>query len=72
MNETLSTDTLNTDIFTQRLEGKSRLLQQCQQSKSFSSCSKCESFLACETRQEYVKAVYESMSEGQQGGFDFN
>lgn len=72
MNEALSTDTLNMDIFTQRLEEKSRILQQCQQSKSFSSCSKCESFLSCQTRQEYVKAAYESMSKGQQGGFDFN
>ncbi|CAM3338482.1 hypothetical protein [Helicobacter labetoulli] len=67
MNETLSTD-----IFTQRLEEKSRILQQCQQSKSFTSCSQCESFLLCQTRQEYVKAVYESMSKGQQGDFDFN
>lgn len=67
MNETLSTD-----IFTQKLEEKSRILQQCQQSKSFTSCSQCESFLSCQTRQEYVKAVYESMSKGQQGGFDFN
>ena len=32
----------------------------------------CESLIGCKLRNEYVKAVYESMSKGQHGDFDFN
>ena len=46
-------------------------LQKCQDDKSLKSCSDCEHYLACETRNEYVKAVYNSMSKGDTGGFEF-
>ncbi|WP_295701803.1 hypothetical protein [uncultured Helicobacter sp.] len=62
----------NDAIFEQNLQDKTAILQQCQQEKHFTSCSQCESFIGCEKRTEYVKAVYESMSKGQQGNFDFN
>ena len=39
--------------------------------KGMKSCSICESYLKCELRDEYVKAVYNSMSKGDTGGFEF-
>ncbi|ABB44342.1 conserved hypothetical protein [Sulfurimonas denitrificans DSM 1251] len=46
-------------------------LQDCQSAKSLESCSKCEFYLSCELRTDYVKAVYNSMSKGDTGGFEF-
>ncbi len=46
-------------------------LQKCQDDKSLKSCSDCEHYLTCELRDEYVKAVYNSMSKGDTGGFEF-
>ena len=46
-------------------------LQKCQEEKTFKSCSACESYLKCELRSEYIKAVYNSMSKGDTGGFEF-
>jgi len=46
-------------------------LQACQHEKSHKSCSTCEHYFGCELREEYVKAVYNSMSKGETGGFEF-
>ena len=46
-------------------------LQQCQIQKNMKSCSDCEHYLACELRTEYIKSVYNSMSKGDTGGFEF-
>jgi hypothetical protein len=46
-------------------------LQKCQQENNYTSCSQCISYLECELRDEYVKAVYNSMSKGDTGGFEF-
>ncbi|MDF1879371.1 hypothetical protein JHD46_06940 [Sulfurimonas sp. SAG-AH-194-C20] len=46
-------------------------LQTCQVSKGYKSCSLCEFYFGCEIRDEYVKAVYNSMSKGAAGGFEF-
>ena len=46
-------------------------LQACQQEKTHKSCSVCEFYFGCELRDEYVKAVYNSMSKGDTGGFEF-
>lgn len=46
-------------------------LQSCQKSKSLASCSSCEFYLTCELRNDYVKSVYNSMSKGDTGGFEF-
>ena len=46
-------------------------LQSCQKDRAVQSCSKCEQFFGCELRDEYVKAVYNSMSKGDTGGFEF-
>ena len=46
-------------------------LQACQREHSLASCMACEKILGCQIRAEYVKKVYESMSKGQGGGFEF-
>lgn len=46
-------------------------LQECQVQKSMKSCSDCEHFLGCELRNDYIKSVYNSMSKGDTGGFEF-
>ena len=46
-------------------------LQDCQKQKALKSCSACEFYFGCALREEYVKAVYNSMSKGDTGGFEF-
>lgn len=46
-------------------------LQKCQTDKNLKSCSKCEHYLKCELRSDYIKSVYNSMSKGETGGFEF-
>lgn len=46
-------------------------LEACQAEHHVTSCIKCEQLLACKVRESYVKAVYESMSKGAGGGFEF-
>ncbi|MCR1810631.1 hypothetical protein [Sulfurospirillum sp. hDNRA2] len=59
------------DIFEQTLQEKKSELQACQKAKNVLTCSDCDKMFECETRKAYVKAVYESMSKGQGGGFEF-
>lgn len=48
-------------------------LKNCQSKNQIDSCMKCESFLDCTKRKEYVISVYQSMNEDiQNGGFNFN
>jgi hypothetical protein len=53
------------------LKAKKQELQDCQNSNNIKSCLKCQKILECNLRKEYVKAVYESMSKGSGGGFEF-
>ncbi len=53
-----------------REEAKERLAA-CQKEHGLQSCLKCEKIIGCETRNDYVKKVYESMSKGEGGGFEF-
>jgi hypothetical protein len=46
-------------------------VQTCQKDKNLKSCSNCEQFFGCELRSDYVKSVYNSMSKGETGGFEF-
>ena len=46
-------------------------LQECQKQKDLKSCSDCEQFLDCQLRDDYIKSVYNSMSKGETGGFEF-
>ncbi len=54
-----------------KLEGKLKELQACQEEKGMNDCLTCEKTFDCEIRKEYVRAVYESMSKGAGGGFEF-
>lgn len=46
-------------------------VQNCQKENNFQSCSQCQQYIGCELRGEYIKAVYNSMSKGDTGGFEF-
>lgn len=46
-------------------------LETCQKEHHLRSCLKCEELLNCEIRDAYIKAVYDSMSKGKGGGFEF-
>lgn len=64
-------ETKELDKFELHLEEMVNKVKECQQGKGLDSCSKCEHYLGCELRDEYVKAVYNSMSKGDTGGFEF-
>ena len=53
------------------LKQKKAELEACQSEHQITSCMKCEKLLACELRDSYIKAVYDSMSKGAGGGFEF-
>lgn len=59
------------DNWEQALDQKAIELQQCQATHTVDSCLKCSELLDCNMRDSYVKAVYESMSKGHGGGFEF-
>ncbi len=59
------------DKFEVHLDAMIIKVQTCQEEKSLQSCSKCEQFLQCTLREDYIKAVYNSMSKGDTGGFEF-
>jgi len=59
------------DSYQDRLDETKESLQRCQDEKNIDSCMKCEKTFECETRKDYVDAVYESMSRGEGGGFEF-
>lgn len=61
----------NKDIYDQKLDEKVIEVQACQNEKGLKSCMACELFFDCALRKEYVKKVYESMSKGETGGFEF-
>ena len=46
-------------------------LESCQKEHQLKSCMGCEKLLECEIRDAYVQAVYDSMSKGTGGGFEF-
>ncbi|MDA3945282.1 MAG: hypothetical protein PF439_01190 [Helicobacteraceae bacterium] len=58
-------------VFEERLEEEILKLKKCQEEKQLKSCSLCEHYIGCETRRAYVQAVYDSMSKGETGGFEF-
>jgi len=53
------------------LTHKKAELEACQAEHQVSSCLKCDKLLECEMRDAYIKAVYDSMSKGKGGGFEF-
>jgi len=59
------------DKFEQHLDEMILKLKRCQEDKNLKSCSDCENYLDCELRSDYIKSVYNSMSKGETGGFEF-
>ena len=60
------------DSYEQALDEQILILKACQQKQGMKSCFNCEKLFNCSTRQDYVNAVYNSMSKGKnEGGFDF-
>jgi hypothetical protein len=59
------------DIYKIKLEQESQVLLECQKKHNLNSCFVCENLIGCESRKSYVRAVYDSMSQGQSGGFEF-
>ncbi|MBL0686488.1 MAG: hypothetical protein JJV95_01950 [Sulfurospirillum sp.] len=57
--------------YQENLKNRKKELQECQKDKKIDSCMKCEKLFKCEIRKNYVKSVYESMSHGKTGGFEF-
>ena len=53
------------------LKQKKSELETCQTEQRVKSCMGCEKLLECEIRDAYIKAVYDSMSKGTGGGFEF-
>ena len=53
------------------LKLKKSELEVCQAEKQVKSCMNCEKLLECEIRDSYINAVYDSMSKGAGGGFEF-
>jgi len=46
-------------------------VEKCQDEQQLKSCLKCTMLLDCTLRDTYIKAVYDSMSKGKGGGFEF-
>jgi hypothetical protein len=61
----------NLDHWQLTLQEKKTQLEACQIEHGFKSCLNCEHLLSCDIRESYVAAVYESMSKGTGGGFEF-
>lgn len=59
------------DKFELHLDEMIQKVQICQEEKHYSSCSMCNAFFECQLRSDYVSAVYNSMSKGDTGGFEF-
>jgi hypothetical protein len=64
-------DNIVLDEWQLALKQKTAELKRCQQDQQTDSCLACEKLLACELRDAYVKAVYDSMNKGTGGGFEF-
>ena len=61
----------NKDKFELHLDEMIEKIKLCQNDKDVKTCSVCKLFLECKLRDEYVAAVYNSMSKGETGGFEF-
>jgi len=53
------------------LEQDKKKLEDCQKEQHLKSCMPCPKLLDCQIRDDYIKAVYDSMSKGKGGGFEF-
>ena len=63
--------TAENEKFERLLDEAMKKMQECQLKYTLKSCSDCEHFIGCDIRKAYVQAVYDSMSKGETGGFEF-
>lgn len=61
----------NNEIYEEKLDAAMSDLHACQRDHNVESCYVCEKCIGCEIRAKYIRSVYESMSKGEIGGFDF-
>lgn len=59
------------NVYEEKLDAAMGDLQKCQNEHNVSSCYLCEQCIGCDIRTKYIRSVYESMSKGETGGFDF-
>lgn len=59
------------DKYLLSLEEATTRLKECQTDKDTNSCFKCLVGLDCSLRIDYVNKVYESLSKGKEGQFNF-
>jgi hypothetical protein len=64
-------DDFSLDEWDLALQAKKKELEACQQLQQVNSCLSCSKIDNCEIRDAYVHAVYNSMSKGAGGGFEF-
>ena len=62
---------MKTDKYDLRLIEATTRLKECQTDKDTNSCFKCIVGLDCSLRIDYINKVYESMSKGKEGQFNF-
>lgn len=70
LNPTLSQEE-ELDTWQIQLLQQKNLLEDCQREKGHQSCMSCTLVMDCVLRDKYVQSVYESMSKGSTGGFEF-
>ena len=59
------------DRYEEDLEAALQAVKACQENLKLESCMQCDKIFECTIRKTYVVAVYNSMSKGQSGGFEF-
>ena len=59
------------EVYEEKLDAAMNDLQACQSEHNIESCYVCDKCIGCEVRTKYIRSVYESMSKGEIGGFDF-
>jgi len=64
-------DELSLDEWELALKAEKKKLEECQQEQQVNSCLSCPKIQNCSIRDAYVHAVYNSMSKGAGGGFEF-
>ncbi|WP_331775774.1 hypothetical protein [Sulfurospirillum sp. 1612] len=59
------------DKYEEELDKALQAVKACQEKLQLDSCMQCDKIFECTLRKTYVDAVYNSMSKGQSGGFEF-
>lgn len=55
----------------ENLENNTAIICKCREEKNISSCMKCDKFIDCTKRNDFVASAYSYMNKGQSMDFDF-